>query len=384
MSILFPRQARSVDSDLIPNSRGLGGRRGPRKRSELAHSAVWGCTRLRADLISTLPIDVYRKVGNTQVEVPKPPVLKNPGGEDIHITEWMYSSQIDLDTVGNTFGLITEKDGAGLPRRIDLVPRETVTVRSVKGEIEYLYDGKKVEREQVWHERQYTSPGIAVGLSPVAYAAMTLAQFGSAQDFATAWFAGGSVPTGMLKYGKSVVPPKESQEIKDRYRLAIENGDVFVAGVDWEYKVIDAQSAQASFIETMSVTDIDICRFFGVPADLIDARVSGSSITYANITQRNLQFLVQNLGAPIIRREVALSKWTAQPRFVKLNTDALLRMDPETVARTLGQQVKDRILAPSEAREVINREPFTPEQIAEFDVLFPKNQPAPKATTIGD
>jgi HK97 family phage portal protein len=371
---LFFGQRRSVDSSLIPSRSGR--RRTPRKRSELAHSAVWGCTRLRADIISTLPIDVFRKVPGAQVEVPKPPVLKNPGGESLHITEWMYSTQVDLDSCGNTFGLITEIDGAGLPRRIDLVPREEVTVRSRGGEIEYLVSGKKVDTARVWHERQYTSSGVAVGLSPVMYAAMTLEQYGSAQEFATAWFAGGAVPTGMLKYGEAKVPDSASEAMKARYRLAIENGDVLVVGKDWEYKVIDAQSAQASFIETMRVTDIDICRFFGVPADLIDAAVPGSSITYANITQRNLQFLVQNLNAPIVRREVNLSRMLADPRFVKLNTDALLRMDPETVARMLGQQVKDRLVAPSEARDLMNRQPFTPEQIAEFKELFPVQYPS--------
>lgn len=386
MSVLFRSNLPDYDQFSGRGSYGPGGRM-PRigRREALAHSAFWGCTRLRADLISTLPIDVYRKVGARQVEVPKPPVLIQPSGDRADIEEWLYSSQVDLDSCGNSFGIVVERDGLELPRRIDLVPREEVTVQVRGGELSYLiagehYSGDKVRN--VWHEKQWTSSGLVVGLSPVAYAAMNLFQHSAAQQFAANWFAGGAIPTGVLKYSKSKLEPKDTDATKARFQLATENGDVFVTGADWDYNVIQSQSSQASFIEAMRVTDIDICRFLGVPADLIDAQVQGSSVTYANITQRNLQLLIMNLGPAIIRREKQLSKLTSSPRFVKLNSDALLRMDPETVAKILGQQVKDRLIAPSEAREVMNREPFTPEQIAEFDVLFPmRNSTAPTSQT---
>ena len=86
----------------------------------MRHSAVWACLRLRADLVSTMPVDVYRRVAGVQVEVPTPPVLVTPGGERVGIQEWLYSSQFDLDRGGNCFGLITAKDGLGFPARIDL------------------------------------------------------------------------------------------------------------------------------------------------------------------------------------------------------------------------------------------------------------------------
>lgn len=367
MSFMFKRDANV--SSLIPSR--VGWRRSSTKKSALAHDAAWACVRLRGDLISTLPIDTYRKSPFGQIEVPKPPVLIEPGGSQVRIIEWLYSSQTDLDTVGNTFGKIIEVDALGKPARIDLVPREEVTVQSVKGKITYYFGGKKQDDDKVWHERQFTTSGVAVGLSPVAYAALAMQQHAAAQEFAAAWYGGGLVPLSHLKYSAAAVPAKESEAIKARHLLAIENGEPFVTGKDWEYKPIDVAAAQANFITAMQFSDIQMCRFYGVPGDLIDANVSGGSITYANITQRNLQLLVMNLGPAIIRREDSLSAILAKPRFVKLNSDALLRMDPETVARMLGQQVKDRIIAPSEARALLNRAPFTPEQIDEFAVLFP-------------
>lgn len=388
MSIMFRAQRDATAVVSGGAQRGWFGRP-PRKKPHLANDAVWACVSLRGDLISTLPIDTYRKAPWGQVEVPKPPILVEPGGSKVDIGEWMYSSQTDLDSVGNAFGKITEVDGNRLPRRIDLVAREDVRVTSRNGEVTYWFQGVKQDPESVWHERQYTTSGTAVGLSPVAYAALALLQHSSAQDFAAAWFGGGIMPASHLRYSETKVPPAESEAIKARFMLSIENGEPFVTGKDWEFKPIDAAAAQATFIESMQFTDVQVCRFFGVPGDLIDANTSGSSITYANITQRNLQFLIMKLGPAIARRERALSRLLPSPRFVKLNSDALLRMDPETASRMLGQQVRDRLRVPTEARGLLNLAPFTDEQIEEFKTLFPAQYPdkpseTQRALTIGE
>lgn len=388
MSFMFREQREAQFSDLPSR---MGWRRSVgTKKGALAHSAAWASIRLRADLISTLPVDAYRKVAWGQIEVPKTPMLVAPGGEQVEIVEWLYSSQTDLDSLGNAFGRITEKDGRGLPSRIDLIARDAVSVQSFRGEITYWFDGKKVDDPStVWHERQYTSSGMVLGLSPLAYAALDMQAHAAAQEFAASWFGGGLVPLSHLKYSSQDVPAKDAEAIKLRHRLAIENGDPLVTGKDWEYKPIDLANAQSNFIEAMQFSDLQMCRFYGVPGDLIDAHVDGGKITYANITQRNLQFLVLNLGAAIKRREVALSKWLPAPRFVKLNSSALLRMDPKTVSEMLGQQVKDRLRAPSEARNLLDLGPYTPEQLAEFKDLFPAQYPKNTAErelahTIGD
>lgn len=355
----------------------------------LRHSAVWACLRLRADLMSSFPIDTYRYVQGIQVEVPKPPVLVTPGGLEVGVREWMYSTEFDLDRAGNCFGIITERsgvigpDGRGLPGRIDLVELGTVTVRANGSTIKkFIIGGKEYEPWDVWHEKQYTVAGFPLGLSPVAYAAWSIEASLNAQQFARDWFAAGVVPSGTLKNTSKTVDKRQAREVKDGFRAAVSNGDLFVHGVDWEYKPIQAVNQQTQFIEAQQYSNADIARFFGCPGDLIDAAVSGSSVTYANIGQRNLQFLIMNLGPAVGRREDAFSrKLVSGPRFVKLNTDALLRMDPEARARTIGSQITNRTLAPSEARALENRPPFTEDQLAEFDRLFGSRSVPAQPTT---
>ncbi|MDX3047564.1 phage portal protein [Streptomyces scabiei] len=359
--------------------------------SALRHSAVWACLRLRADLMSSFPIDVYRKVNGIQVEVPKPPVLINPGGSEVGVKEWIYSTEFDLDRGGNCFGIITERtgvigpDGRGLPGRIDLVELGDVTVRGNGSQIKKFRIGtKEYDPWDVWHEKQYTVAGVPLGLSPVAYAAWTIEESLTAQQFARDWFAGGATPSGTLKNTAKTIDRKQAREVKDGFRAAVSNGDLFVHGMDWEYKPVQAVASQSAFIEARQYGLGDIARFFGCPGDLIDAAVSGSSVTYANISQRNLQFLIMNLGPAVGRREDAFSrKLVSGPRFVKLNTDALLRMDPEARARTIGARINSRTLAPSEARALDNLPPFTEDQLAEFDRLFgSRSVPAQPTTAV--
>jgi len=279
-------------------------------------------------------------------------------------------SQVELDRSGNAIGLIRSTDGAGYPLRIDLQASASCTVRVRDGEVsEYYINGKSYAPEVVWHERQYPLAGLPVGLSPVAYAAYTLSEYVSIRDFVTSWFAGGAVPRARLKNNAKKLKPLEALTVKESWRASIAMGEPFVHGSDWDYELIQADHASADWLEGKRFSAVDVARFFGCPADLIDAAVSGQSVTYANITERNLQFLIMHLGPAIKRREDALTAAIPRPRFVKLNSDALMRMDAMSRAQFIQVQIESRVLAPSEARKLDNRPPFTKEQINEFDEL---------------
>jgi HK97 family phage portal protein len=374
VSLLFKRSAQISQSLLPGRPSSSAGGKVVTDDGALRQSAVWAALRLRADLMSSFPLDVFRYAAGHQVSVPTPPVLVNPGGEHIGISEFMYSTQMDLDRVGNAFGIITERDGGGRPKRIDLVPHSSVTTIVKKDVVTYRINGTLYEdRNDIWHEKQFTLPGLAVGLSPIAYAAWSLGLWQSAQEFGLEWFSrSGNVGSGHLRNKNKVLDDTTADKVKDRYKLAVEGGDIFVTGQDWEFETQVAAAADAKFLELQKYSDLDAVRFFGVPGDIVDVQGGASSVTYANITQRNLQFLIMNLGPAVIRREKSLSKLVPDPQFVKLNTKAILRMDPETQSKTLIAEVQGKITAPSEARALLERPPFTPDQLAEFEILFGK------------
>lgn len=386
MSLLFRRSAVATELVHERTGRRLGlGRASVSRDRALRNSAVWACLALRADLISSMPVDVFRRSGGVQIEQTKPPVFVKPGGKAWRWDEFVYASQWDLDSAGNTVGIIVARDGLGLPAVIDLVNIDDVTfigrgstITKVRvGRDTYAYD-------QVWHETQYRLAGSPVGLSPIAYAARSINNHLSAQEFAEEWFGNSTVPGGHLKNTAKTLNKKQAATVKENFKATVQAGDVWVSGSDWEYSMLSAKASESSFLELMDASVVDVCRYLRVPGDTIDAPARGSSITYANITQRNLQLLIMNLGPAIDRRERA---WSAgllpQPRYAKLNPNALLRMDLKTRYESYKLGVDARFLPPSRILDLENQPPLTPEEEAEFARLFPNKAPAPATTPAG-
>jgi len=358
--------------DLIPKRVGEGpGGTAPAVTPDMAmrNSAVWASLRLRADLISTMPVNVYRDVvlepGSppSQVQAPPAGILTDP--EFIH---WLYASQVELDRSGNSIGIIREVDGAGYPAAIELQCSDSVSVTVRDGKIiEYRISGHPFSPDVIWHEKQYVVSGSPLGLSPVAYAAYTLGEYRSVEQFVTSWFMSGQTPRARLKNSQKLVDPKEAMAVKESWRASVELGQPFVTGNDWDYDLIQAKEASADWLEAKRYGSVDIARFFNVPAELIDANVSGQSVTYANLNDRNLQLLIFHLSPAITRRELALSTLLPRPRYVRFDANNLLRMTPGARAEWMRTQIDARILSPNEARAMENRKPFTQDQIDEFE-----------------
>lgn len=337
--------------------------------SALTHSGVWAAIRIRADLISTMPISAYRYANldgtRIQVDADLGPFLSSPA-----YMEFAYSSQVELDRSGNSIGIILKKDGAGYPLDVELHASNEWSMFSKGGVIQYRLGNEEFDASWIWHEKQYTVSGMPWGLSPVQYAAYQLGQYKAIQDFATQWFVQGQGPRASLKNTEKKLSRKDIALAQETWRASQAVGEPFVHGNDWEYSLIAAQSASNDWLEAQKLSNTDIARFFNVPADVIDAAMAGGpSITYANIVQKNLQFLIMHLGPSIKRRENSLSQMLPRPRLVKLDTNELLRMDPQSRAAWIKTQIEARVLAPSEARAMDNRKPYTDDQIKEFELL---------------
>lgn len=386
---IFKRAQRATPTIPPPGTTGttLAGTVRVSPDSALRASAVWSALRLRADLISTMPVDNFRKLDGVPYGVALPRVRWVSGGVEIDWHEAIYNTQFDLDRSGNAFGLITEKNGYGLPSRIELVNLADVGVmpsRNPGEPPEYRFGGTKYRADQVWHERQYTVSGLSVGLSPIAYAAWSVGAYLSAQEFALSWFGNSATPAVVLKNTEREIPADAALEVKRRYQASMTPGGVAVFGADWEMKPIQAVSAQAQYVDLMQYGVPDIARFLGVPADLIDGAISGSAITYASITQRNLQLLIMHLGPAVTRREKALTRGLAPgPQYIKLNRNALLAMDPATRAATIQTQINSKTLTYDEAREIDERAPLTDEQLERMDKISGANRAEPQGADGG-
>jgi HK97 family phage portal protein len=379
VSLLFKRDLGDTPNQLIPPRTRSIGSVTVGQTSALRTSGVWACVMLRANLVSMLDLKARRRVGDVEVDVPPPPFIMNPGGDRYGVRDWLFSSQTALDRYGNVIGIISATDSLGNPSVVELVGNDEVTLLGRGAQITgWRIGGKLYTPDQIWHERQYTIPGVPLGLSPIANAAMSIGNYMSAQKFATDWFTGNFVPAAELTNVAKTIDPTEATIAKERFRASVADRDVFVHGSDWKLDLMQVAANESQFLETMDAGLADIARFLGVPSDMIDVpSKSKGTVTYANITQRNLQLLIMHLNPMLKRREYALSSALPKPRFVEFDRSQLLEMDPASFSSMLGQQVEARLKAPSEGRADLGLPPFTADQLAEFTTLFPAKAAQP-------
>lgn len=332
------------------------------------HSAVWRCQMLRADLVSTLPLYVYRG-SELQVKqrIPTPPVLRTPAS-DVGIVEWLYSSQMSLDDCGNAFGLIVGRDQYGLPAQVELQDPSAVSLRVDRetGRRRYDIGGRMYDPVEVWHERQFTIPGYPLGLSPVQYAEWSIGQGLSAAKFGLDWFRNGATPSGWFKNTARKLTADESSGVKKKFMAAVGMREPLVTGSDWEYSAVSVTANESQFLDTGRMSVQDVCRFYGVPSEMIGEGGSGSSLTYANREDRAIDFLAFTMNPVLVRRETAMSALTPRPHTVAFDRNELLATDRLTRAKATQLEIAAHVLTPDEARLENDRPALTPADVEQL------------------
>lgn len=348
----------------------------PSTSQAMRSSVLWAGLHLRASLVSMMPVDVYRKLPDgTRVLDDTPAVLMHPDeyaeGKPTRIGQWLYASEMALGGWGNSLGIVHSITGNKTPARVELVPDSDVVMR-IKGTkvVEYKFGGEVVKPQFVWHERRHLLPGVPVGMSAVLHGAMAVNGGLAANRFIGNWFSNQAIPAGWFKQTRKTIDQKDARAIKAQFAESLKAGDMLVTGQDWEYTQLQAKGVETGFLDAINASSRDLCRFVGVPGDMIDVPVDGSSITYANITQRNLQLLTINMGPDVKDHEDALTPLAAAPRYVKLNRSVVLAMDDKTRAEVFKMKIDSRVLTPDHARMIDDLPPLAPADYEQFDRLF--------------
>jgi HK97 family phage portal protein len=330
----------------------------------------WACLHLRANVFSSFPLDVIKPGSNgLTYPVANPGTMVSEPYPGMDITEFQYSTEMDLGRYGNSIGIIHQRNGFLKASMVELVSMGEVSAKMKGRQIDYWRIGnERFDPSDIWHQKRHTLAGFALGLAPLASAAYSMALYASAQEFALDWFATGATPKGDLRHNeRSLIPAEERAAVKAEFKQDTAGGDIFVHGKSWEWTPSTQDAMSSGFLSQFSASERDVCRYAGVPASMVDVEVSTGNITYANVTQANLQWLITEIGPQARRSERYWSKNAMpNPWQMKLNTDALLRMDPATRADLMVKLKVAQLRAPDELRALDNLAPFTPEQIAQI------------------
>jgi HK97 family phage portal protein len=355
----------------------------PTQDTALRNSIWWACLQLRANVISTFPLDVFRPREGLGIPVNSPGRFFSEPAPGLDRTEYLFGTSIDLDRYGNSIDIIAGRNSYGKITEIQPVVMGADVRAVIENNriVKWRIGHDEYNPEDIWHQKQFTIKGLPLGLNTLAYAQYTMGIYSSAQQFALDWFGQGPMPRGILKSNKQDnISAQARSAAKDSFKAATMNGEIFVTGREWEWTPAAADQATPDFLAQQAESARDVCRFLGVPASMVDVEVSTGNITYANITQANLQWLITQIGPGVTRMERSWTTYTTPgPWYVKFNTDALLRMDPQTRSTVLLAQLAGKARTPTEIRALDNLPPYTAEDMAELESFAQLGKAAPVA-----
>jgi len=297
--------------------------------------SVFAAARLLSTSISSLPLHTYRKTGRVRELVTSPPLFTKPSNHGT-LRDWLFRCMTSLVLSGNAYGLVTVRDGHGLPERVEWLHPNDVTVedRQLSGPGSYMepiwrWAGRIVPSRDIIHIPWFTVPWRIKGLSPIEAFAQTWYSAMSAQEYIGDWFAAGGIPPGKFKNSSRMVPQEESNKIKAILMASIRSHEPLVYGKDWDFEPFMIPPRDAMFVELLKLTATDIAAIYGIPAEKIGGQTAGN-LTYQTVELQSIDYLQFTLLGWVTLLESHFFELLPRPRYVKFNVDSLVRPDTKT------------------------------------------------------
>ena len=365
---LFDRQTRALSSASVwgntspdnpwgawPGDAGYGeGVEG----SALQLTTVLGCVRLISDSISTLPVDVFRRSGAESVPAPAPAWLSEPM-VDLDFASWCGQLLTSLLLSGNAYFMVNRSPTTHGIVELPVLDPSTVEIERRNGQKVYMVNGRP--GAEIAHIKGLMLPGADKGLNPVAYARQTIGLGLASLKFGNEFFEGDGNMPGVIEMAKVALPDTKAQLAQQWQRRRRTGGKGLPGILDdgATYKPTGVTNEDAQFLATRRYTVAEIAGqlFLLDPSDL-GIGVEGSSLTYANLEQRNARRVQVTFLPWMTRIEAAVSGMLASPRYMKFNVNALLRGD--TLARYQAYEIglRSQFLVPNEPRDLEDMPPL--------------------------
>jgi HK97 family phage portal protein len=194
----------------------------------------------------------------------------------------------------------------------------------------------------------------------------------AAEQFALSFFQDGGHPSGLLtNKNANRISQDQANRVKEAFLAATSGSRApVVMGGGWDYAQIQVSPTDSQFLATIEAKGSSICRYFGINPVLMGYGVAGSSITYQNVEQSQIDFLTYPMTPWMIQQEEWLTEWLPRGQYAKLDTSPLLRTDMISRFTAYHMAIGSRMMTQDEAREMEDYPPLTPKQLTMVNALI--------------
>lgn len=323
--------------------------------------AVWGCVRLLAETIATLPLSVYERTpAGARIASEHPLhfiVHEQPNIDSTAAIFWeAFIASMLLRGAGRAEKLFVGPKFVGLAF---LAPDRLVINRDPNtGRRRFVYFTDAGNQREIPAERIWTVPGFSLdgqnGCSVIAYGAKVFGGAIAAEKAAARTFVNGMLQTVFYKVSTWLTPSNRA-EFKANVIGSVERGEtpLLEGGVDVD--TIGLKPEDAQLLQSRQYGVEMICRWFRVDPTLIGHGDKASNWG-TGLEQKMIGFLTFTL-APMLRRiEQAIGKDLLTPAdrrtfYAKFAVEGLLRADSAARATFYGIMVDHGIYTRDFCRE---------------------------------
>lgn len=309
--------------------------------SAMRITTVFTCVLVRAEALSTLPVNVMQSTAEGSKVAYNHPVYRlihNKPNPFQTASSFWKSVSAHIDLYGECFAIV-KYSGRIQPIRIDLIqdPKSVQILETDNGSALYEYNGKRYQDYEILHFKDLSLDGYR-GCSRISYNASTIGYAGKLKTFGSN--AIGQKPPGYFTTEQHYdVIKKQEGNLQKGWSENIAEGKTPLLPFGLEYKNLQISPGDAQYLDAVQLTKDDICGIFRVPPTLVQNYLRA---TFANAEQQDLVF-VKHTMLPILTnieqecnvKLFAESNSTSQtPYYVKINVNAFMRGDFTT--RTQG------------------------------------------------
>jgi HK97 family phage portal protein len=375
----------------------------------LCYPTLYAClSRISRD-IGTLPFLLQQEdssgIWNNVDNPAYSPVLRKPNHYQT-AQQFREAWALSLLIHGNTYVLKQRDERNVVVKLYVLDPCRVMPMVAETGDVFYqlnyptadnllpnTYPGEQiiVPAREIIHDRLNTFHHQLIGVPPLCAAYWPVVKNLKILKNAAAYFTNGANPGGILT-APAGMSKEDADDVKAYWNTnftGTNSGKVAVIGADMKFTSFAFNSADSQLVEQLRYSDEQICQPFGVPPFIV-----GIGSIPAGMKVDDMMGMYERLAlGPIIDgMETQLEEGLAisWPLGIEMDTDPLLRMDPQKRAEVWGKMGSDGLATPNEGRRRFNLRPLEggdtvykqmqdlPLAEAAKNTVQPKEAPAPE------
>ncbi len=304
-------------------------------------SAVWACMTLIAGSIASMPLVLYRRVGDSRERYPEHPlydVLHTRPNPVQNVMAFWEATVTALLLRGNAYALITRGED-GRVRALWYVNPDRVAVDVLRtGRLRYRVTAgtstTTVPDGDMLHVCGPMSDDGYTGRSVIGTFRETLGLGLALERYGAEFFANAATPKGVLTaplWLSDTARAHLMQSVEERHASPGRRHRTMLLEEGLKFEPIGVSHEDSQFIESRRFTTEEIARIFGVPPHMIGADIKGS-MTYSDSEMEALRLLKHTLGPWCARIASAVNHACIPPlerrqMYAEYLPDALLMTD---------------------------------------------------------